>query len=90
MRSGPPTPEHIDFHVEYARFVDAVVVVVEGKKSFEVIVALCSLFLCSRLYLLENLIYSIGHTSSLAPSLTIFGLRESLKNLNFRQIETLF
>lgn len=49
VRSGPPTPEHIDFHVEYARFVDAVVVV-EGKKSFEVIVALCSLFLCSRLY----------------------------------------
>lgn len=30
VRSGPPTPEHIDIHVEYALFVDAVVVS-EGK-----------------------------------------------------------
>ena len=30
VRSGPPTPENIDFHVKYSRFVDAVVVV-EGK-----------------------------------------------------------
>ena len=34
VRSGPPSLENIELHVEYALFVDAVPIV-EGKEKFE-------------------------------------------------------